>query len=126
MVPRFLFLQPLCKLSIHEGSPCIDFFAEKCPGYTRSFYFEDIPLGFTKDGERCEDLEQLTFPSATFDIFVTQDVLEHVFRPDLAVREIARVLKPGGIHVFTAPKHKNLLKSYPRAQQTAVGEIEHH
>jgi SAM-dependent methyltransferase len=112
-------------LSIHESSPCIDYFAEKCPRYTCSYYFEDVPLGFAKDGRRCENLEQLTFPDSAFDIFLTQDVLEHVFRPELAVREIARVLKPGGIHVFTAPKHKTLLKSYPRARQTAAGQIEY-
>ena len=60
-----------------------------------------------------------------FDVFLTQDVLEHVFRPDLALREIARVLKPGGVHVFTTPKHKHLLNSYPRARQLNSGEIEY-
>jgi SAM-dependent methyltransferase len=111
--------------SIHESSPCIDFFRKECPNYTLSYYFEDAPLGSMKDGQRCENLERLTFPDETFDIFLTQDVLEHVFRPDLAVREIARVLKPGGVHVFTAPKHKHLLKSYARAKQHPDGSVEH-
>jgi SAM-dependent methyltransferase len=113
------------RLSIHESSPCIPFFADRCPGYTSSFYFEDVPLGTYQAGQRCENLEKLTFPDDTFDVLITQDVLEHVFRPDLAVREISRVLKPGGIHLFTAPKHKDILKSYPRARQTETGEIEH-
>jgi len=26
-----------------------------------------------------------------------------------------RVLKPGGVHIFTAPKHKGIKVSYPRA-----------
>jgi SAM-dependent methyltransferase len=111
--------------SIHESSPCIEFFAQQCPGYTRSFYFEDVDLGSMKDGGRCENLEKLTFADDTFDVFLTQDVLEHVFRPDLALREIARVLKPGGVHVFTAPKHKHLLKSYARARQMDSGDIEY-
>jgi len=33
---------------------------------------------------------------------------------DKVLRELMRVLKTGGIHIFTAPKHKDLLKSYPR------------
>ena len=113
------------KLAIHESSPCIDFFQKKCARYSLSYYFEDTPLGSMKNGQRCENLEQLTFPDATFDVFLTQDVLEHVFRPDLAVREIARVLKPGGVHVFTTPKHKHLLKSYARARQSTDGTVEH-
>ena len=60
--------------------------------------------------------EALTFSNASFDIFITQDVLQHVYRPDKALAEITRVLRPGGIHIFTTPKHKHLLKSYPRAK----------
>jgi SAM-dependent methyltransferase len=113
------------KLCIHESSPCIPFFADRCPAYSASFFFEDVPLGTVCNGQRCENLECLTFPDESFDIFITQDVLEHVFRPDLALGEISRVLRPGGVHVFTAPKHKDLLKSYPRAKQTEAGEIEY-
>lgn len=69
-----------------------------------------------KHGVRCENLEELTFPSGTFDVFITQDVFEHVFNPDRATREIMRVLRPGGVHVFTAPKHKGLKKSRCRAE----------
>jgi SAM-dependent methyltransferase len=58
----------------------------------------------------------LTFPEASYDIFITQDVLEHVFHPDKALAEIMRVLRSGGIHIFTTPKHKHLLKSHPRAK----------
>lgn len=51
----------------------------------------------------CQDLERLTFADASFDVLVTEDVLEHVRRPDAAFREIHRVLRPGGRHVFTVP-----------------------
>jgi SAM-dependent methyltransferase len=111
--------------TIHESSPCIDVFARQCRAYSSSYYFEDISTGSARDGRRCENLELLMFSDSVFDIFITQDVLEHVFRPDLAVREVARVLKPGGIHVFTTPKHKHLLKSRSRARQTASGDVEY-
>ena len=29
--------------------------------------------------------------------------MEHIFRPDVAFREAARTLKPGGAHIFTTP-----------------------
>ena len=106
------------ELSIHESSPSIWFFRDQCPNYSFSYFFDDVAGGAIKDGMRCEDVENLTFPDETFDIFITQDVLEHVFRPDRALREISRVLKSGGMHVFTAPKHKSLAASYARAVLT--------
>jgi SAM-dependent methyltransferase len=51
----------------------------------------------------CQDLERLTFVDGSFDVLVTEDVLEHVRHPDAAFREIHRVLVPGGRHVFTVP-----------------------
>jgi SAM-dependent methyltransferase len=45
----------------------------------------------------------MTFADESIDIHVTQDVLEHVFNPSMAFREIKRTLRPGGIHLFTTP-----------------------
>ncbi len=111
-------------LKVHESSPCIRWFADQCPGYSQSYYFEDVPLGTDRDGMRCENLERLTFEDETFDVFLTQDVLEHVFEPERALAEIARVTKRGGVHVFTAPKHKALPASRRRAAQRGGG-VEH-
>src|SRR6185436_772973 len=55
------------------------------------------------NGFRSENLEAQTFADSSFDLVVTQDVLEHVLHPDRAFSEIARTLKPGGAHVFTVP-----------------------
>ena len=52
------------------------------------------------------------------------DGVEHIFDPELAAREIMRVLRPGGAHIFTAPKHDNVKVSYPRARLDR-GEIVH-
>ena len=43
----------------------------------------------------------MTFENESFDLFITQDVFEHVMTPNKAFKEIERVLKPGGAHVFT-------------------------
>ena len=109
---------------VHECSPGADHIALKCPNYSYSFFYEDVPLGGMKNGNRCESLESLTFKDDSFDVFITQDVLEHVFRPDRALTEIMRVLRPGGVHVFTAPKHLHLLRSVQRAALTD-GRVTH-
>lgn len=108
---------------VHESSPSAKYIAKLARRYTSSQYFPGIPTGTSNSGVRCENLERLTFESESIDIFVTQDVLEHVFQPDRALREIQRVLKKGGIHIFTTPKHRGLAKSYPRALTNEDGTI---
>jgi len=94
------------QMSIHESSPggiSSDKLKSDCIDYTSSQFFLDFPLGKYKDGIRCENLEKLTFGDNTFDMVITQDVFEHIFNPKLAFKEIERVLKPGGTHIFTVP-----------------------
>jgi len=50
-----------------------------------------------------QNLECLTFADASFDLVMTSDVMEHVRLDDIAHREIRRVLKPGGVYIFTVP-----------------------
>ncbi len=109
---------------IHESSPSLDYFIKHCPNYTFSHYFKEVAPGSTYNGSRCENLEQMTFQDESFDIFITQDVMEHVLNPDRAFAEIMRVLKRGGAYIFTVPKHKSILNSYPRATLDK-GEIIH-
>lgn len=73
------------------------------PNYVASEFFPDVPLGARKNGVLCQSLEALTFTDGSFDVVITEDVLEHVRHPDAAFREIWRVLKPGGAHIFTVP-----------------------
>lgn len=101
--------------TIHESSPSLWFFRDGCPKYSFSYYFDDLEPGASRNGARCENLEQLTFADESFELFITQDVLEHVFSPQRALAEISRVLRPGGMHVFSTPKHKDLLQSRQRA-----------
>lgn len=112
-------------LAIHESSPSNDFLSRRATNYTSSQYFADVPRGEYRDGVRSEDVEALTLPDESVDLFITQDVLEHVFHPDRAIQEIHRVLRPGGAHVFTAPKHRGLDSSRRRAAISASGEVEH-
>lgn len=93
-------------LHVHESSPggvISEKFASECSHYGASHFFPKIKTGLTYQGFRCENLEAMTFADSLFDLFITQDVLEHVKNPAMAFQEIARVLKPGGWHVFTVP-----------------------
>lgn len=109
---------------VHESSPSNNYLQQRCPLYSSSQYLGPSGLGSLIDGVRNENIECLTFPDDSFDVFITQDVLEHVFYPDRALADIMRVLKPGGMHVFTAPVHKGLL--HTRARARLVGdEVEH-
>lgn len=77
------------------------------PYYTCSEYYDDIPSGTrNKDGILCENLHDLSFHDKTFDLVITQDIMEHVDSPEKAFSEINRVLKPGGYHIFTIPYHE--------------------
>jgi len=55
------------------------------------------------DARVIEDASALPFDAASFDMGVCIEVLEHLFRPDLAAAELARVLRPGAWAVFTVP-----------------------
>lgn len=115
-------------LLIHESSPggatSSAKIRKECPQLVASQFFSDVPRGQFRDGQRSEDLESLTFPDNSFDLTITQDVFEHVLRPELAFAEIARTLKPGGAHVFTVPYFRGR-KTVTRARANGSGGIEH-
>lgn len=46
---------------------------------------------------------RLPFASAAFDVVVASSVLEYMAEPALALRECARVLRPGGVILYTVP-----------------------
>ncbi len=73
------------------------------PCYETSYYWENVARGEMNRGVRCEDLTALTFGDESFDLVITSDILEHVRKPFLALREIQRVLRRGGVHVFSIP-----------------------
>lgn len=90
---------------------------------TLSQYFEDVPLGELKDGVQCQDVQRLTYPDACFDICTSSEVFEHVADDSKGFREMCRVLKPGGLLLFTVPL-SGAEKTTERARLTENG-IEH-
>ncbi|NJM62973.1 MAG: class I SAM-dependent methyltransferase [Oscillatoriales cyanobacterium RU_3_3] len=96
------------QFQVHESSPADRGASLKlknnCKNYIGTHYFPNFPLGQTHStGWRNEDLENLTFADESFNLTITQDVMEHIFDPAKAFSEIARTLKKGGAHIFTVP-----------------------
>lgn len=62
-----------------------------------------------------EDIHDLSFGDASFDVVITSDTLEHVADPQRALQETFRVLRPGGRHIFTVPLRPDLAHSRSRS-----------
>ena len=89
------------------------------------FLSDSTPPGAANQrGIRREDLTALTFPDAGFDFVLSLEVLEHIPAYRAALRECARVLRPGGILLLTTPfdgGERNLV----RARLDADGRVQH-
>ena len=70
---------------------------------TTSEYIEGVESGTSLRGVRCENVEQLTFPDDSFDLCTSTEVFEHVEDDMAGFREIRRVLRAGGVLIFTVP-----------------------
>lgn len=72
------------------------------------------------------DLQDIQFPAASFDMFISGDVFEHI--PDLnkALAEIVRILKPGGVIVSSFPFGPDRERAVVKASLDASGGIIHH
>jgi SAM-dependent methyltransferase len=79
--------------------------------YVRTYFDPGVGENTTRaDGALMADITRLQFANEIFDIIVSSEVLEHV--PDLcaAFNEVHRVLRPGGVHIFTIPPAKTTKK----------------
>lgn len=69
------------------------------------------------------DIEHMPFPDGTFATVVCTEVLEHVPYPEVALSEIHRVLRPGGLLIGSVPARspiwrlRFLSSTCPRSEQ---------
>lgn len=77
------------------------------------------------------DITAIASPSARFDLVVCSHVLEHVGDDRTGLRELYRVLRPGGVAVIMVPYHPNR-ETYedptivaPEARRQAFGQSNH-
>ena len=115
--------------TVHESSPVPRGASEKlklhCHNYIASQYFPGVESGTEHQGWRCENLEALSFADNSIDLHISQDVVEHLFFPDRVFFEIARTLRPGGMHIFTVPLVNKTRASEICAERGAGGVVKH-
>ena len=90
---------------------------------TLSQFFEDTSPGEFKNGIQCQDVQRLTYPDSSFDVCTSSEVFEHVPNDAKGFQEVYRVLKPGGLLLFTVPL-SGARKTTERARLTENG-VEH-
>jgi len=101
--------------SLPRGSRILDVGAGSCPYRPffahceyRSQDFAQLAGDQLRDGgygqiDYVSDIAAIPVESGSFDAILCAEVLEHVPEPLAAVREFARILKPGGRLMLTAP-----------------------
>ncbi len=71
-----------------------------------------------------QDLCNLTFPDQTYDLVIHSETLEHVSDYRRALAEVTRVLKPGGLQIYTVPLLHNR-RTAQRVRYRGDGTVEH-
>lgn len=69
----------------------------------RAASYESLDRDAALDPDHVGDAEDIPLPDASFDAVVCTQVIQHTPQPWRAVAEMARVLRPGGRLVLTAP-----------------------
>ncbi len=64
--------------------------------------------------KKVADVLSIPYEDNFFDIIVSFDVLEHIKEDQKAVKEILRVLKPGGSFVFTVPAYNFIYSGHDK------------
>lgn len=90
------------------------------------FYGDTRKPGEIVNGIRHEDLANLSFAAASVDTVMSFDVLEHIPDYRKALREIHRVLKPGGLLLLSVPFAWDYPKHIIKAEMEPDGTITHH
>ncbi|MGB6299878.1 MAG: class I SAM-dependent methyltransferase [Rivularia sp. (in: cyanobacteria)] len=99
-------LDYLNKLNIYNADINDAFYQalHSATSYYCSNYIPNVEIGTEiRKQVYCQNLEKLTFASEKFDVVITEDVFEHIRDYEKAFREVYRVLKTGGYHIFTIP-----------------------
>jgi len=110
-----------------QTTPFFELVRQFAPGTVGSeFLVDGTARGqCNRKGLRHEDVTQLTFANDRFDMLGSFDVLEHVPNYKAALREMARVLKPGGHAVLTFPYRIDLQNTLVRAVKQQDQTIKH-
>ncbi|RNI29257.1 class I SAM-dependent methyltransferase [Rufibacter latericius] len=98
----------------------------KMKNYVYSEYFgEEYKSGDYVNGILHQDLQKLSFADDSFDVVISSEVFEHIPNTYQAFKEVHRVLKPGGRHIFTIPFDARGFKDTVKAVLDENGNIQY-
>jgi SAM-dependent methyltransferase len=92
------------------------------------------PRPYERHGMSVEycDITDTDYADDTFDLIICSHVLEHIPRDDRAIKELYRVLRPGGIAILQVPIGKALTETVedvsvtnPRERESRFGQCDH-
>jgi 2-polyprenyl-3-methyl-5-hydroxy-6-metoxy-1,4-benzoquinol methylase len=71
-----------------------------------------LPLAATRPNLRlqCDDITRSSFASASFDLVLCSEVIEHIADSGSALQEMFRLLRPGGLLILTTPQRHSPLE----------------
>ena len=93
------FILNLMLAGVIDTAPSTGHVTDVSPGMVEAARHNAESLGFQVAG-RVADAERLPFDDATFELVVGHAVLHHIPDVEQALREVLRVLRPGGRFVF--------------------------
>jgi SAM-dependent methyltransferase len=93
---------------------CSEFLGEGCK-----------PGSMNRAGVRHEDLTRLSFQDHSFKAVLSFDVFEHIPDYRAALKEVARVISPGGVFLMTVPLHLGSGPTIVRAEIDSAGRLHH-
>jgi SAM-dependent methyltransferase len=117
----------LAKWRVYEASargPFYEFLRRNAGELVCSEFYDDVRPGQAREGIECQDLQALTYPDAHFDLCTSLEVFEHVPDDGRGFAELHRVLRPGGLLIFTVPLSLDIETTVERARIEG-GEIVH-
>jgi 2-polyprenyl-3-methyl-5-hydroxy-6-metoxy-1,4-benzoquinol methylase len=99
-------------LATREGVPAALFAADFSESALRKAQAFAAEAGIRGISWLVQDIQSLEFPADSFDTVISCETIEHVPNPRRALRELSRVLRPGGRLFLTCPNYLNLLGLY--------------
>lgn len=107
------WLDGQCVLHV-SPEPCfVDDYARRAGTYVKADFtpaYDEIQI----------DLQNISFPDEVFDLVICHNVIEHIPDDRLALTEIFRVLRPGGIALLSAPMIDAWETTYENPEITAA------